>query len=142
MPILANMTAVTYSPLELTLGMLGFLIGQIILLCYPRAMIYRSAFEGMSRNRKKKILKETSFGQKLLLFFTLEYKNRESTRIRLIVYYVELIWGIVVDILILVRDWHPEIQKGVYPIIAAWMIFCIVIMMFDVFEGRKKKRKK
>ena len=84
------------------------LILIIILISLPilytiRWWAYNSAFEGMSKTRRKKILKAQSQINKHTLLFLLKFKNCKKTRLNIIFYYVYVFIQVIFMILLILR---------------------------------------
>lgn len=64
------------------------IFGASISILLLRKCIYHFAFYGMSKTRKRKIRNEMKTKDKILLFYTLKYRNRGMTRWCIICYYI------------------------------------------------------
>jgi hypothetical protein len=72
---------------ETALTTLLMMILSLPIIYVLRWWAYNSAFEGMSKTRRKKILKEYSQLKKHTLFFLLKHKNPINTKKFLVLYY-------------------------------------------------------
>lgn len=142
MLILTGTEPYHYTTLELCIGLLILFAIQLIFLYYLRNMVYRSAFEGISRSGKKKILENKSWGQKITLLFTKDYGNRKSTKIRLGLYYFMLAFCFVLGLLCVLRQYFPQIRDAVYRIGGVWLGINVLFMLMDVSESRRERRDK
>jgi hypothetical protein len=81
------------------MGVIVFDLG-VSLLSAPILFVFRiwahdSAFRGITKKNRKKIIKEHSWLERFRLLFLLEYRNAETTK-RYIVYYYGYLWVVVV----------------------------------------------
>lgn len=122
--------------------MLALAAVQMILLYYPRCMVFRSAFAGMSKNRKKKILSGRPLLQRLTLFYALQYNKSAGTKIRIICYYSMILLCAATDVLCIIRQYQPGIHNAVYCVGGVTLILGVALMIADVLERRMERNRR
>ena len=115
--------------------MMCFVTALVLMLAIPeiyilRLWVYSSCFQGMSKNHKKKICKQYSWIEKVILLFTLGYKNRKKTMRRIIVAYIYYFFTLLLDSLIIAKVFSPALFDFSGDVYDYWMIFNGVICMY------------
>jgi len=127
--------------MELSTILLIFIPAGILYLISMRYFVHICCFYGMSKTRKRKILKTQIWWQKILMSYALKHNQRRRTLFCLFCYYVFCIgWSCFVTAIVLAM-FIPDLSSSpwIELLIAAWIAFYVCGFSF-LFPLKKENK--
>lgn len=123
-----------YKLWEIIIIIFAMLVWGFIELLIVRMWVYNAAFEGFSKTRRKKVLREHSLLEKAGVLFCLKYKNCGRLKWLIVLYYIQLALMLTGCVGLFAAYFIGEIYPAVLAVFRVWWISSGVIILINAIK--------
>lgn len=123
-----------YKLWEIIIIIFAMLVWGFIELLIVRMWVYNAAFEGFSKTRRKKTLREYSLLEKAGVLFCLKYRSSSRLKWLIALYYIRIALILTVCVGLFAARYFGNIYPAVLAVFKVWWISSGVIILINAIK--------